>query len=509
MIGLSSSRLLLLFLVFSLFAGGVVQILHRHLSLGIPLLPSASRDVWFVDAKVTFEATGGPVTVSFALPDNQTGYTLLGENLVSPGYGISLLPYGGSRRAEWTIADTDGTQKLYYKAQFAADNLIVPSPDAPLSLALEPPLSLDEVDQAAAQEVLTEAIEKSAGPLSLTRQILKILTRSPPTQTVELLRTNFEPADLLITLLTQGGVSARSVFGLELEDGRRRKRLKSFIEVFADGELHLFDPATGTEGRPDNLLLWAPGALSILDVQGGQNSDLTFSILLQEEGALESVLSQLGDLGQDDFSIYRLPLEEQALLKGMFLIPIGALVVVFIRVIIGFRTSGTFMPVLLAIAFIQTKLIPGLIGFVLIVGTGLIVRSYLSTINLLLVARISATLSVVIGLTILFTLLSERMGLENIQNFTFFPLIIMSWTIERMSILWEEEGPKEVLIQASGTLVVAVVAYALMATPIVRHLSFNFLGLQLVILSLILLMGQYTGYRVLELHRFRSLGKDV
>ena len=84
----------------------------------------------------------------------------------------------------------------------------------------------------------------------------------------------------------------------------------------------------------------------------------------------------------------------------------------------------------------------------------------------------------------------------------------MSWTIERLSILWEEEGPKEVAIQASGTLLVAVITYALMATPIVRHLSFNFLGLQLVILSLILLMGQYTGYRLLELQRFCSLGKD-
>jgi len=59
MIGLSSSRLLFILLVFSLFAGGVVQILHRHLSLGVPLLPSASRNVWFVDAKVTFEAIGG------------------------------------------------------------------------------------------------------------------------------------------------------------------------------------------------------------------------------------------------------------------------------------------------------------------------------------------------------------------------------------------------------------------------------------------------------------------
>ena len=37
--------------------------------------------------------------------------------------------------------------------------------------------------------------------------------------------------------------------------------------------------------------------------------------------------------------------------------------------------------------------------------------------------------------------------------------IIISWTIERMSILWEEEGPKEVLIQGGGSLLTASLVY--------------------------------------------------
>lgn len=506
---MSSSKPVFLLIVFALFAGGLGQILYRHFTLGVPLIPSAQRDVWFIDANIEFDALNRAVTVSLALPESQVGYTLIRENLISPGYGVSVITKNNIRRAEWTISKARGKQKLYYKIQIAADNHIVSPPlPAPPEQSTDLPLLIDDALQQAIDQIVVEASKKSADPLSFTRQILEILTSTPPQQNVELLRESFDPADLLITFLTQGGISSRHVHGLELEDGRRRQRLKDYVQVYANKEWHLFDPRTGAQGRPKNLLLWAPGASSMLDVSGGKNSSLTFSILLQEQNALSSVLSQMNELGQERFSIYRLPLEDQALLKGMFLIPIGAFVVVFMRILVGIRTSGTFMPVLLALAFIQTELIPGLISFVLIVSAGLFVRSYLSRINLLLVPRISATIIVVVGLIILFTLLSERMGFEKIHNFAFFPLIIMSWTIERMSILWEEDGPKEVLIQGLGSLGVASLAYTLMATPIIRHLSFNFLGLQPVLLSFILLMGQYTGYRLTELRRFRFLAGE-
>ncbi len=130
--------------------------------------------------------------------------------------------------------------------------------------------------------------------------------------------------------------------------------------------------------------------------------------------------------------------------KTIMLIPIGgALIVVFLRVIIGLKTSGTFMPVLIAVAFVQTQLVTGIVGFLLIVGTGLIIRSYLSKLNLLLVARISAVIITVILIISVFTIVAFRIGLTEGLSITFFPMIILSWTIERMSILWEEEGGRK------------------------------------------------------------------
>jgi len=184
-------------------------------------------------------------------------------------------------------------------------------------------------------------------------------------------------------------------------------------------------------------------------------------------------------------------------------------VVVVMRLLVGVQTSGTFMPILIALAFIQTTLLVGLIIFLVLIGSGLWIRSYLSRLNLLLVARVATVIIVVILLMAALAVTSYKLGLDQILTVTFFPTVIVAWTIERMSILWEEEGGHEVLIQGSGSLLVAVLAYLAMSNNLVEHLTFNFPELTLSLLGMILLLGKYTGYRLSELYRFRDLaGKE-
>ena len=221
-----------------------------------------------------------------------------------------------------------------------------------------------------------------------------------------------------------------------------------YLQVFnSPTDYKLFNPQTGEQGRPANLLLWEYNSGALLDVTGGHNSRVSFSMIEQEQPVSVALAQKFEKSEMMNFSIHSLPLEEQTLFKGLLLIPIGVLMVVFLRVLVGIKTSGTFMPVLIAVAFIQTSLVTGLIGFLLIVGTGLVIRSYLSRLNLLLVARISAIIIMVISMIGIFSAFAFKLGLTDGMKITFFPMIILSWTIERMSILWEEEGPKEVFRQ--------------------------------------------------------------
>ena len=310
-------------------------------------------------------------------------------------------------------------------------------------------------------------------------------------------------------MLNQADIPARVVRALTLEDGRRRQQLIDYVQVFQDDKYDLFDPKTGLQGRPEQLMLWEYNSQPLLDVTGGNNSRVTYSVVQTQVAVARALTAKFEHTNMLNISIDTLPVEEQALFKGILLLPIGVLVVVFLRVIVGLKTSGTFMPVLIAVAFIQTNLVVGLLGFLSIVGVGLVIRSYLSRLNLLLVARISTVIITVIAIIALLSVLTYKLGLTEGMRITFFPMIILSWTIERMSILWEEEGPKEVVKQGGGSLLVAVLAYLAMDNSLIQHLTFNYLGLQLVIMATVLLMGNYTGYPLSELKRFKPLADEL
>jgi hypothetical protein len=143
-----------------------------------------------------------------------------------------------------------------------------------------------------------------------------------------------------------------------------------------------------------------------------------------------------------------------------------------------------------------------------VVAIGLLLRGYLSHLNLLLVARIATLLILVVFIISALSVIGYQLGYSTGMTITFFPMIIIAWTIERMSILWEEEGPQEVLVQGGGSLLVAIIAYLLMDLPLLKHLTFNFPEVNLVLLAAILAMGQYTGYKLSELRRFRAMADD-
>jgi hypothetical protein len=74
-----------------------------------------------------------------------------------------------------------------------------------------------------------------------------------------------------------------------------------------------------------------------------------------------------------------------------------------------------------------------------------------------------------------------------------------------MSVVWEERGSKEAIQQGLGSLVVAAACYAIMDLDFVKHLVFVFPEILLLVLAATFLIGRYTGYRLMELYRFREL----
>lgn len=500
----SRSRIPFYIAVLLLITAGISLAVWRHIELGIPWFSGQQEPVWIVEARIDFEGTGDPILASLNVPDSPPGFRILSEQAASPGYGFSIVEEEGVRRAEWSKREVEGPQTLYFKIQLVADGSM--RRQTPERKPRPEPAFWEEPQATAVEEVLEQARSRSSTPESLTRELIKLLQPdNRKVQNTTLLVSNANYMNLLSRMLNHTGIPARTADGLHLEDARRQQDLRPFLQIF-DGESWLtFNPRNAEQGLPENVLLWRQDAVSLLDLVGGDESEVSFSMLRQTIPALQLAQAESSDNGLGFLSIYQLPVEEQGMFRMLLLLPLGALIVAFMRIVVGIRTSGTFMPILIAVAFVQTTLVPGLIAFVSVVAIGLLMRGYLSSLNLLLVSRISALIILVIFITAGLSIVGYQMGFNTGMTVTFFPMVIIAWTIERMSILWEEEGVHEVFVQGAGSLFVAVCAYLVMSTQVAGHLTFNFPELHLVVLGLILLMGQYTGYKLSELKRFHPM----
>lgn len=506
-----ASRLQIVIIAIVLIVFGMGLTLYKSWSLGLPLLPDKYQDVWTIESKISFDPIEEIVEVELALPQANNGWLALNENFASSGFEFSVVDEEETRKAKWTKQQLASSSSLYYKIQAYKNTGLTPLSRPPTQPPKLPKVSQEQ--SRAIEQFINRLKNGVTDEKTLLSLLLQELTAPKRSQEVQFIMRGAAEGNIegIRQVLRFAGIDSQPVRGIQLQDGRRRQTLTTLLEAYTGGEWIILDPRNGNIGLPEDFFLWQRGGEAILTVAGAENSKLEFALVnnrlpIRTLVSMESKSKQFALL---DFSIYSLPIEEQGVFKGLLLIPVAALVVVLTRVLVGLSTSGTFMPILISLAFIQTTLLAGLTLFILVLSIGLWIRSYLSHMNLLLVSRVTSVVIVVILLMAAVAVLSYKLGIDQALSVTFFPTIILAWTIERMSVLWEEEGGHEVFVQGGGSLLVAVLAYLVMINPYVAHLTFNFPELLIALLGVVLLLGKYTGYRLSELYRFRELKKQL
>jgi hypothetical protein len=206
--------------------------------------------------------------------------------------------------------------------------------------------------------------------------------------------------------------------------------------------------------------------------------------------------------------MYSLPISVQRFYRILFMIPVGVFLLVIMRNLIGIKGLGTFMPVLVALAFRETTLVWGLVLFTSIMAVGLLARSFLENLKLLLAARLAAIVMIVILLMALISVVAHKLGFDKGLSVALFPIVILTMTIERISIIWDERGGGEATREAAQTLAIATICYLVISWQDMQYVFFTFPELILLLLAATLVIGRYSGYRLTELSRFRVLAGE-
>ena len=487
---------------------GLSLFTYKWQVLGFPVTKNQQTAVWTIESSISFDSGPGTIKANMLIPTLTPGFRMLNENSVSRGYGFNLNYRSGGREAQWAIRRADGPQTIYYRISVYEDASVDQSDTTP---PFPPQPVINEPFRTAVDVIVAEVNEQSADTASFTSQLLRRMNDPTPDPNSELLLTSAttgaEFVESLTTILASARIPARMVHGFVLQGRQRQAALVTWLEVHDGDRWRYFNPMTGEQNLPDRFFVWWRGNESLISVAGGSNVQVTFAVQENHLDAVTIAETQAAALGASaiDFSLYGLPIQTQAVYSVLLMIPIGALVMVLLRNMIGIDAFGTFMPVLIALAFRETQLFWGVVLFSFLVALGLSIRFLLDRLRLLLVPRLSAVLIVVVILMLIISLTSHRLGMETGLSVALFPMVIIAMTIERMSVVWEERGAADAMRAGLGSLVVAIVAYIFMGLPWLEHLLFTFPELLLVILALVVLAGRYTGYRLLELSRFKAL----
>ncbi|GAB4254767.1 MAG: inactive transglutaminase family protein [Methylomicrobium sp.] len=483
---------------------------YKVTELKLPLLPIEEEIIWTVEAKVTYKPYPGPSKVDLVLPRQIPGFMVLDENFVSGRYGMTLENENLNRIAQWAVRRPQGEQTLYYRMQ------LVPGEkeefkDKKVTYPEQP--EYPEIMQTAVSALLDDVRSKSADIKSFTQELLGRLNAPNPDDNVQIIKKDATSPDAwlerVISILHGAKIPTRQVNILMLKDGARHSKLVPWLQVHNGERWLTFDPTSGMSGFPDNSIIWYYGSRPLLTVTGGKSEKVEFSVYKQSQGMAAITQKRAGKIDSPimEFSLFNLPVQTQNVYRILLMVPIGAVLIVILRNLVGFKTFGTFMPILIAMAFRETEIAWGLFLFSLLIALGLMLRFYMEYLRLLLVPRLAAVLIIVVILMTLVSLLSHKLGIERGLSVALFPMVIIAMTIERMSLVWEEHGPSEALQQCAGSLLIATISYLLMSNDILEHLIFVFPELLLILLAFTLLLGRYTGYRLTELWRFRSVIK--
>ncbi|MEL6560384.1 MAG: 7TM domain-containing protein [Bacteroidota bacterium] len=190
------------------------------------------------------------------------------------------------------------------------------------------------------------------------------------------------------------------------------------------------------------------------------------------------------------------------MIKILLLLPLGAFLVSVFNNIIGIKTYGLFLPVLISFAFFNAGVIPGVILFSVMIAVVAAINyplekggiQYNSKIAIMLIAVVVTALAVI-------NLLHKTQWL-NASIPLFFPIIILTIVSERFARKTEEEGVGQALNLYLSTLLVTLVIYYILSAETIQNFIMTFPEIICSLAGLNILLGKWIGLRVTEYYRF-------
>ncbi len=509
---------LLAVLALLLVAGSLAA--YKSWRLDYHLADILPRTLYRVTYHLRFDGQQQDLRIRTFLPQSTERQQVTEEKNDSPGLHLVTEMSGLNRAVVWTGDGVGDSARADYSfavltqaVRFEIDPTTPVAPLYPKSLSAylrpEPDIQVDhrEVKDALAR------IGADRGPLlDRVRRIHDFTAALTPrafkgtTDALTALRLGEASCNgksrLFVALARASGIPARLVGGLILQSGSKRTS-HQWVEVYASGHWVPFCPTNHHfAALPANYLELYRGDEALF----AHTADINFNYQFETKSTqIPSPKARTGFQFGNVWALFdRLGLPF-SLLRTLLMLPIGALVVVLFRNVVGVPTFGTFLPALIAAAAAETGAAWGIFGVLMIVGVVAFVRFVMQRLQLLHSPTLAILLAAVTTTMLGTSLLAERWGVDALTRISLFPIAVLAITAERFYLSLAENGGRIAAQELAGTVLVILGCYVLMHSLALQVLVIGYPEVLLVVVALNIWLGRWTGVRISEYVRFRKL----
>lgn len=489
-------------------------------ALGYQLADVLPRTEYHVTLAMSLDGHGRDVKVKTYLPASDDHQRITGEEQRPGELAVTVEPEGGDRLAVWTgggVADRTTASVAFSvlaeDVRYQLDTGIPVPASYPESVA--PWLRPEEAIQVDSPEIAAAAARIGADHGDVRARLESIYAftaglRQRPfkgtTDALTALRLGEASCNgksrLAVALARHVGIPARLVGGLILGGGSK-KTSHQWVEAYVAGHWVPICPTNHHfASLPSRYLVLYRGDKSLFRHTADLNFDYRYHIATRQVPSPKA---------RETFKVFnvwalfdRLQLPF-SLLRTILMLPIGALVVVVFRNVIGLPTFGTFLPALIAAAAGETGAGWGMIAVLVLVAVVFLARGAVHRLELLHSPTLAILLAAV-AVTILGTALAaDHLGLERLTRITMFPLAVMAITAERFYLTLTEKGAAPAGKELAGTLVVMLACHAVMGSLALQVLVVGFPEVLLWVVAADIYLGRWVGVRLSEYLRFRPV----
>lgn len=287
------------------------------------------------------------------------------------------------------------------------------------------------------------------------------------------------------------------------------------IVILTDAAFGVLSPtaqSTFDQLQPSYVVLTRPDALPLLfsapTAEDARTSITTSPIPYRLLGSFSS--RAISDIGLTNFMSFGI----NYLINGgvpignivlILMIPVIATILSFARQVIGLKAFGLITPAMTTLSFLVMGLQAGLIVFVVVLLSGTLTRALLKRLHLLYLPRMALVLtSASLAILIMFGI-GTATRTTSALSFSIFPILILTILAEEFIAVQFSRGVQTALRVTAWTLLLAIICYFIVSWQLLRVTLLSYPELVLLAIPINVLLGRFTGLRLVEYIRFREL----